>query len=112
MTDTREPLRVPDWARFWRRLSRRRLVAGGAALCVLVLLSVFAGGGTREHWPRRQILDAIRFVESSDRDDVPDGDGGKAIGPYQIHEIYWRDAIEAEPALGGGYQAEALRPQS
>jgi hypothetical protein len=55
-------------------------------------------------WPREQILAAIRQVESSGRDDVPDGDGGKAIGPYQIHEVYWRDAHEHDAALGGGYQ--------
>lgn len=53
---------------------------------------------------QRAILDAIRFVESGDRPNPPDGDGGLAIGPYQIHEIYWRDAVEANPELGGGYQ--------
>ena len=40
--------------------------------------------------------------------DVPsarrDGDGGLAIGPYQIHEVYWRDAVRSDPALGGTYQ--------
>ncbi len=47
-----------------------------------------------------QILDAIRMVESGGRDDCPDGDGGKAIGPFQIHEIYWKDAVAAQPELG------------
>lgn len=33
-----------------------------------------------------QILDAIERVESSGRGkNTPDGDGGKAIGPFQIH---------------------------
>lgn len=39
-----------------------------------------------------QILRAIRIVESCDRDNGPRGDGGKAIGPYQIHREYWVDS--------------------
>jgi hypothetical protein len=104
MIDTRPPLRLPDWARVWRRVPRRRLVAACIAALLLVLLSVFSGGGERQVWLRRDVLDAIRFVESSDRDDVPDGDGGKAIGPYQIHHVYWRDAVEFDPSIGGDYQ--------
>lgn len=74
-------------------------------LFALMLLPIaVAHGGERTTWPLREILDAIRFVESSNRDDVPDGDDGRAIGPYQIHEVYWRDAIAAEPSLGGNYQ--------
>lgn len=44
------------------------------------------------------------MVESGGRDDVPDGDRGAAIGPYQIHRTYWQDAISAAPGLGGDYQ--------
>jgi hypothetical protein len=55
-------------------------------------------------WSREQILHAIRVIESGDRDQVPDGDNGLAIGPYQIHRIYWEDALKADPALGGDYQ--------
>lgn len=73
-------------------------------LALLLLPVAVAKGGEREVWPLREILDAIRFVESSNRDVVPDGDGGKAIGPYQIHEVYWRDAIAWDPTLGGDYQ--------
>lgn len=88
--------RLPRWrARTWAKV--------GAAVLLLVLWSLF-GGGERSCWPRDEILDAIRSVESSNRDDVPDGDDGKAIGPYQIHEVYWRDAVAAEPSLGGNYQ--------
>ena len=65
---------------------------------------VRADAGPRPTWPREQILDAIRFVESSGRDDVPDGDDGRAIGPFQIHEVYWRDAAAFDPDLGGTYQ--------
>jgi len=36
-------------------------------------------------------LDAICAVESSNGRDRRDGDGGRAIGPYQIHRAYWVD---------------------
>ena len=52
--------------------------------------------GTYSH---RQILDAIRWVETRNLVDPGEGDAGKAIGPYQIHEVYWKDA-----ELPGGYQ--------
>jgi len=105
MNARRPPLRLPDWVRGWpRRVPRRRLVAAGAAAALLLLLSFWFGGPGRDTWSQAQILDAIRFVESGDRDDVPDGDGGLAIGPYQIHRAYWQDAIEAEPGLGGDYE--------
>jgi hypothetical protein len=57
-------------------------------------------------WPRRSLLDAIRWVESRNRPDadVPDGDDGLAIGPYQIHRVYWLDAHAFDPTLGGSYQ--------
>ncbi len=104
MNGLKPPLRVPPWALAWRRWPRRRRFAAGGAALVLALLWWWCGGGPRETWPRQQILDAIRFVESSDRDDVPDGDGGLAIGPYQIHRVYWQDAVAFEPSLGGDYQ--------
>ena len=56
------------------------------------------------HAPIADILHAIRMVETGDRPDPPDGDGGLAIGPYQIHEVYWRDALASEPSIGGTYQ--------
>ena len=100
----RHRLRVPDWARFWRRWPRRRRFAALGAFLLLLALAFAFGGGTRETWPRQDVLDAIRFVESGDREVVPDGDGGLAIGPYQIHRVYWQDAGEFEPELGGDYQ--------
>lgn len=51
------------------------------------------------------LLDAIREVESGGRTDLV-GDGGRAIGPYQIHRCYWLDAVEADPSLRArGYEA-------
>ncbi|MBE3100350.1 MAG: hypothetical protein IMZ44_24790 [Planctomycetes bacterium] len=38
------------------------------------------------------VLAAIRMEESRDGADTRDGDQGRAIGPYQIWHIYWRDA--------------------
>lgn len=89
--------RVPAWAR--TRRSR------GILLAALVLLPLwwFGARGERRYWPRSDVLDAIRFVESSDRDDVPDGDGGRAIGPYQIHRVYWQDAVAFDADVGGDY---------
>lgn len=100
-------MKRPRWLRWPRdlRLPRQR-VPRGLLLAAFVLLPLwwFGAGGERTTWPRQTVLDAIRFVESSDRDVVPDGDNGKAIGPYQIHRVYWQDAIQAAPDLGGDYQ--------
>jgi hypothetical protein len=81
----------------WRaaRVDLRELLL--AALCVPLVHALATPLQSRV---RRDVLDAIRFVESSGREVVPDGDGGKAIGPFQIHRIYWLDAVHAEPQLG------------
>jgi hypothetical protein len=49
----------------------------------------------------RPVLDAIRQVETGGHRDPVNavGDGGKAIGPYQIHRVYWQDAVERDPSL-------------
>jgi len=49
------------------------------------------------------LLDAMYAVESN-RGKSLLGDGGKAIGPYQIWESYWRDAVEHDPSIGGSYK--------
>jgi hypothetical protein len=45
-------------------------------------------------WTLDEILDALRRVESGGVSDpsLAVGDGGEAIGPYQIHYGYWQDA--------------------
>lgn len=48
-------------------------------------------------------FEAIRMVESSG-DDSAVGDGGAAIGPFQIHRAYWRDAVEFDRTLKGEYE--------
>tara|TARA_Y100000034_G_scaffold128393_1_gene182846 strand:+ start:330 stop:761 length:432 start_codon:yes stop_codon:yes gene_type:complete len=48
--------------------------------------------------------DALWAVESSRMENPPDGDGGKAIGPYQIWHAYWQDAYDFDESLGGTYE--------
>lgn len=50
----------------------------------------------------RPFLDALAKVESNHNDDAI-GDKGKAIGRYQIWQVYWSDAIEYVPAIKGEY---------
>ena len=51
---------------------------------------VIATGFACENVQIEPLLDAIRQVESGG-DCNAVGDGGKAIGPYQIHRDYWTD---------------------
>ena len=71
---------------------------------LVLLLALVVGRSPRCCWDRALILGAIRFVETGARADPPDGDDGRAIGPFQIHRAYWPDAVEFEPALGGRYE--------
>ncbi|MBK8980231.1 MAG: hypothetical protein IPM29_30385 [Planctomycetes bacterium] len=88
------------------RAGRRLAFLLTLALAAVTVAIVMRGGGddARRTWSRTEILDALREVETGGVADPPDGDGGLAIGPYQIHEVYWRDAIAFDPALGGDYQ--------
>ena len=80
----------------------RHLLA--AALALLLAWSWLTGDEPQSD--RAAILEAIRHVESGGRDDPPDGDDGRAIGPFQIHRVYWEDAVTQAPELrGAGYQA-------
>lgn len=73
-------------------------IAYSFAMLILAAGSAFAHPSLT---PR--LLDAIRQVESGGNDRLI-GDGGKAIGPYQIHKVYWQDAIEHDPSIGGSYE--------
>jgi soluble lytic murein transglycosylase-like protein len=48
------------------------------------------------------LLDAIVQVESGGNPKAV-GDGGKAIGAFQIHRSYWKDAVAFDKTLGGTY---------
>lgn len=74
------------------------------ALALLLTMALPLSGAPRSTWSRREILDAIRMVESGGRSAPPDGDQGLAIGPYQIHLVYWLDAKGGDPGLGGSYE--------
>lgn len=53
-------------------------------------------------------LDAIQAVETGSEKDPNEavGDNGKALGAYQIHKVYWQDAVERNPELKArGYEA-------
>lgn len=52
----------------------------------------------------RPLLNALYHKESTCGHNKNDGDSGRAIGPYQIWEVYWQDAIEYDPSIGGTYQ--------
>ncbi|MCA8977019.1 MAG: hypothetical protein KDC98_20020 [Planctomycetes bacterium] len=83
---------------------QQKATAAAAALLLLLFLARTCGRSADGPWTRDELLAAIRHVESGNRDPAPDGDGGLAIGPYQIHRVYWQDAIAFRPELGGGYQ--------
>jgi len=47
------------------------------------------------------ILDAIEKVETGGQRDPANavGDQGRALGPMQIHRVYWLDAVDHDPSL-------------
>ena len=51
----------------------------------------------------RPLLDALAVVESNGKDDAV-GDGGKALGRYQVWRVYWADAIAFAPTIEGEYK--------
>ena len=52
-----------------------------------------------------RVVQAICQVETGGEADPANavGDGGKAIGPYQIHKAYWVDATQYDKTIGGTY---------
>jgi hypothetical protein len=67
----------------------------GLLLLSIILVSppIRMGGNATSDEPNGLdlLLDAIAAVESRN-DTGAAGDGGKALGPYQIHRAYWADA--------------------
>ncbi len=96
----RRDARTPGTVALLLRLLGPMLLGLGLAVTAALCTS----GPPRSHWNRTEILRAIRLVESGGRANPPDGDGGQAIGPYQIWRIYWQDAVAFDPGLGGDYQ--------
>ena len=48
-----------------------------------------------------KFLKAIHQVESGGKLGAIVGDNGRALGPFQIHKVYWADVA---PQIGGRYQ--------
>ena len=81
-----------------RNIGRTRLVL------LIVLITILSAAPTAFCADSlTPVLQAIRQVESRG-DDGAVGDGGKAIGPYQIWRAYWQDAVEFDPSIGGVYE--------
>lgn len=77
-----------------------------ALVCSLSAYSAFGESDKNTDW--NGFFNALHMIESSGRENPPDGDGGKAIGPYQIWEAYWKDAVEFDKSLtanGETYQS-------
>ena len=75
-----------------------------AAIVFSLVLAVNAyGQKQRPSALTDDFLEAVRMVESTGNDNAV-GDGGKAIGPFQIHKAYWKDAVEFDKTLGGSYE--------
>ena len=75
----------------------------------VLLLSMILAFEKPQQQVSPEFLAAIRQVESHGNDKAV-GDGGKAIGPYQIWHSYWKDATEFDKTLGGSYQ-DCYNPQ-
>jgi hypothetical protein len=61
----------------------------------------------------RRILDALRQVETGGSRD-PDravGDNGKALGRFQIWEVYWKDACEYDKSLSSRPYTDVTDPE-
>jgi hypothetical protein len=68
-------------------------------LILMILMSPAISSPPEEKtYHPEELLLAIRFVESSFNDNSI-GDGGKAIGPFQIWRVYWIDS-----GMHGKYQ--------
>lgn len=50
-----------------------------------------------------RFVNALHQVETSGRNGAILGDNGRALGPFQIHKSYWRDAVNFDKSIGGKY---------
>jgi len=67
-------------------------------IAVAVITATAHAGGMPE------FIRALHQVETSGRLGAIRGDGGRALGPLQIHHAYWRDAVQYDRSIGGRYQ--------
>jgi hypothetical protein len=89
--------------------NREKNIWTGICITVIVLCGVLASLASAvpppSDYDTDRILRAIRQVETGGCADPANavGDGGRAIGPYQIHKAYWQDAVEYDRSIGGTY---------
>jgi hypothetical protein len=65
-------------------------------LSTLIFLVAFCGTKPQKE-PNKKLMQAIRFKESSNLENPPDGDNGHAVGPYQIWPIMVETVNERLP---------------
>jgi hypothetical protein len=59
--------------------------------------------------------DALRAIREVETGGLPDhgrgarGDGGKALGPFQIHAAYWQDAADRDPLVAAQSHSVCLK---
>jgi len=71
------------------------MLALALALALFSPAEPVAAPAPRAPWTLDEVLAALREVESGGTADggrSARGDGGRALGPYQIHRPYWQDA--------------------
>lgn len=78
----------------------KSLAAVAAALLLAFVLASPSQAGEADD----KLLSCLWAKEASSQLNPRDGDGGKAIGPYQIHRVYWQDAVDYDKSIGGTYQ--------
>ena len=76
-------------------------------LVAVLIAGMFSSLSSADAATYDELLKAIRIVETGGEpnDGIgAKGDYGKALGPFQIWKVYWHDAIEFAPEIGGKYE--------
>jgi hypothetical protein len=61
-------------------------------MILLILMMTWATTPTQASNISEELFNALHMVETGGRLGPITGDNGAALGPLQIHEVYWRDA--------------------
>jgi len=88
----------------WRDLALAGLLATSSVAAPTAAVAQPAAASRAQIQSFDDFFRALHQVEASGKYHPRDGDGGRAIGPFQIWKAYWRDALEFDPSIGGRYQ--------